>query len=688
MILDICDSPNMMQTMNIVMTIINIIIIVVPILLLFSLMFKLINASVKNNQDALKDVKKKAIPNIITAFLIFIVPTFINLIVTVSFPESDYTKCAVIVPKETIRIAFEEKAEELVTRAEKSLNMSDYTSAKNYLINIDNDEVRENFENRLKIVKELINKNRQASEIYSTVEYDDFKWIYYQNEKGPAKSKYDEIMNYAIWAPENKKSLNGVSLPLIVWLHGEEELIYKLAETSGKTSDKFLKSNFLDTISNWKSFNLSSIPAIIVAPHSDSGWTTEHEYKSIKALIEYYSEEYNINPSRVVLMGHSTGGRGVIHTSYNMQQMFSKNYFYALVPMSSNVTEAYPTEDTNKGYEYFSNMKIRSYSEDKDADGFNKWLGKKNDFIYLKDVKHNDVPKVALTTDSDKDGVSDLMYWLFGDAAKIVKPTPEDDGTGLPGLPGGDDVQIPPGPRPITNYLNVSALNSYIASAAKSGGLYTRNGVVSVAKALISYTEGHGYYVPYQLGGMYHRGNLWGANPNWGTVIVHNNKQVLSGLDCRNFVHWTFKQAGLSLVRGFGYEGSKVNDGDNRYSDISQGRPGDVIDAAPHLMLIVSNNGDSYTVAEANGVGRVRLHTFTYNDLRRAGYMPYNMDAVYNNTGKYCPSTSGYKAYPGSCHIPKDQFPAYYGFGTTSRTPISILKSPKRTDGVKFDMIE
>ena len=75
MILDICDSPNMMQTMNIVMTIINIIIIVVPILLLFSLMFKLINASVKNNQDALKDVKKKAIPNIITAFLILIAGT-------------------------------------------------------------------------------------------------------------------------------------------------------------------------------------------------------------------------------------------------------------------------------------------------------------------------------------------------------------------------------------------------------------------------------------------------------------------------------------------------------------------------------------------------------------------------------------------------------------------------------------
>ncbi len=687
MILEVCDSPNVMETMNIVVTIINIIIVVVPIILLLSLMIKFASAATKNDQDALKTIKKKAVPNIVAAVLIFLVPTFINLIITVSFPESNYSKCVVIVPKEEIRIAYEEKEERLVSKVEKSLNISDYTTAKSHLINIENDEVREAFEKRLEVVKKLIDKNRQSAEIYSTVEYDDFKWTYYKNEQGPAKKKYDEIMPYAIWAPESKKSLNDVSLPLIVWLHGAEELTYKLAETPGKTSEKFLDSTFLKTISNWKSYNLSSIPAIIVAPHSNSGWTTEHEYKSIQALIEYYIEEYDINPSRVILMGHSMGGRGTIYTSYNMQKMFSKNYFYALVPMSSNINGAYPDKDPNSGYEYFSNMKIRVYSESKELNGFNKWLGIEDEFIYLKGVSHGNVPKVALTTDENNDGVSDLMYWLFGEAAKIVKPVDEED-PGHIGLPGGDDVQIPPGPRPITNYLNVSALNSYIASAAKSGGLYTRSGVVSVARALISYTESHGYYVPYQLGGMYHRGNLWGANPNWGTVIVHNDKQVLSGLDCRNFVHWTFKQAGLSLIRGFGYEGSKVSDGDNKYSDISQGRPGDVIDAAPHLMLIVSNNGDSYTVAEANGVGRVRLHTFTYNDLRRAGYMPYNMDAVYNNTGKYCPSDSSYRAYPGSCHIPKDQFPAYYGFGTTSRTPISILKSPKRTDGVKFDMIE
>jgi hypothetical protein len=163
---------------------------------------------------------------------------------------------------------------------------------------------------------------------------------------------------------------------------------------------------------------------------------------------------------------------------------------------------------------------------------------------------------------------------------------------------------------------------------------------------------------------MYHRGNTWGLNPNWGTVIVHNDKYVLSGLDCRNFVIWTFKQAGLSLKRGLIYGGEAMINklGDNMYSDISMGRPGDTIDSQPHLMLIIRNNGSSYTVAEANGVGRVRVFDWSYDKLKQDGYRVYNMDGIYNNTAALCPENSSYRPYSGSCHIPKSEFPSYYGF--------------------------
>ena len=84
-------------------------------------------------------------------------------------------------------------------------------------------------------------------------------------------------------------------------------------------------------------------------------------------------------------------------------------------------------------------------------------------------------------------------------------------------------------------------------------------------------------------------------------------------------------------------------------------------------MLIISNNGDGYTVAQSQGSVGVILTTYKYSDLQpqrvRTGdiwYKAYNMDGMYNNNGYYCPSDSVYRPWPGSCHIPKSQFPSYY----------------------------
>ena len=160
---------------------------------------------------------------------------------------------------------------------------------------------------------------------------------------------------------------------------------------------------------------------------------------------------------------------------------------------------------------------------------------------------------------------------------------------------------------------------------------------------------------------MYHRDGKWGVNPNWGTVITHNGKQVLSGLDCRNFVNWAFQQAGLCLIRGYGSEGSTSETSyDNKYDDLTDGRPGDVIDHARHIMLIVSNNGDGYTVAEANGVGRVRLYNITIASMQSFGYQVYNMDGIYDNTAVSCNQSSPYNACDMSCHIDSSKFPSYY----------------------------
>ncbi len=158
MILGICESPNVLEIMNIVVTIIKVIMVVVPIILLFSLIFKAAQAATKNDQDALATLKKKAVPNIVAAVLIILVPVLVSLIVTISFPESDYTKCIAGISRESIQEAYEDKAEKLVRTAEETLNINDYSAAMNYMPNVKDDDKRESYEKRLAEVKKLIDE--------------------------------------------------------------------------------------------------------------------------------------------------------------------------------------------------------------------------------------------------------------------------------------------------------------------------------------------------------------------------------------------------------------------------------------------------------------------------------------------------------------------------------------------------
>ncbi len=154
MILNICESPQVAETLNIVIRIIDVLKVVVPIVLLFSLIFRFISVSTKNDQDALATLKKKAVPNIIAAVLIFVIPSVIGLIIDISFKESGYSDCMKGMTVEEIQQLYEAKASKLISKAEETLNISDYTNAMNYMQYIDNEDKKQEYEARLKTVKE------------------------------------------------------------------------------------------------------------------------------------------------------------------------------------------------------------------------------------------------------------------------------------------------------------------------------------------------------------------------------------------------------------------------------------------------------------------------------------------------------------------------------------------------------
>ena len=170
MILDICNDPSALKVFSIIKIIITIIMIVVPIILLFSLTFKFIQASTKGNEDAIASIKKKAVPNIIAAALIFLVPLLINLLLNITPDFTGYNACLTNATPEGIEASYEIKLEKMVQRAEETININDYNTAMKYLNKIDNEDKKEEYIVRLEIVYKKIEESRKITIVSITTE--------------------------------------------------------------------------------------------------------------------------------------------------------------------------------------------------------------------------------------------------------------------------------------------------------------------------------------------------------------------------------------------------------------------------------------------------------------------------------------------------------------------------------------
>lgn len=417
MILSICDNPDILKIMNLIILIINIIKVAVPIILILTLMIRFTSSVAKSNEDALESIKKSAPANIIAAVLIFLVPTFVSIVTKISFPNSDFVKCLSGASNETIAASYAEKAEKLVAKAELSLKINDYTAAMNYLKNLSNSGKKEELAKRLEAIREKLNVKPSTpteSGKYSKVNYSNFKWVYYEAGTGPIKDYYSGGIPYAIRAPENVSDLNGVSLPLIIFFHGAGEEKKKIS------GNIFIKNGvFQKLITSWNNYGLQTIPAIMISPHAYGSFDyLETNFETISALIEYAKDKYNIDMDRIVLMGHSMGADDTVSVPYKFHTKYNKDYFNAYVMFSASTKlSASPYNDSNDIKEYFTGKKIKGYSENNLCEGFFNLINVP--LTVYSGAGHNKVPEKALTEDLNNDGVSDIMYWLFGEDAKV-----------------------------------------------------------------------------------------------------------------------------------------------------------------------------------------------------------------------------------------------------------------------------
>lgn len=131
-------------------------------------------------------------------------------------------------------------------------------------------------------------------------------------------SFYDETtcasMEYYVYVPEQAVE----SMPLVIYLHGigsvgplelnrDNPMIEKAREVYG---DDF--------------------PFLILAPSTSiATWASHTVPERLKALTDYITEQYCVDPDKIIITGHSLGSAGV----YRMLELYG-DYFSAAVPVS------------------------------------------------------------------------------------------------------------------------------------------------------------------------------------------------------------------------------------------------------------------------------------------------------------------------------------------------------------------
>lgn len=368
--------------------------IVVPILLIVVSSIDLIKAMTGSSDKEINKILMSILPKVIAAIIIFLLPYVLLLLLKLTNQGStfsSYSTC-LLKPSGCNSNLWEEPT--VIEEKPKTQYPTVSTHSS------DEGETEE---------------PSSAKSYYSNVKFNNFSWKYYERAQGPLKNYYSSdnryYSAYAVWGPSSVSDLNGVSLPLIIWLHGA-------GETKSKLEGKYFVKNGVmqKLILNWGSFNLEPMPAIVVAPHATGSFAYHPDYyiSTIIAAIKFAQSEYNIDTSKVVLMGHSMGADDLISLGYIISTRYTSNYFSAYVSISPShyiADKSYSAYNKEAVLNFYKAKKMKGYTENTNCKPWFDWTGK--ELVVFRGVGHFQTPQKAFTEDKDKNGISDLVEWLF-----------------------------------------------------------------------------------------------------------------------------------------------------------------------------------------------------------------------------------------------------------------------------------
>lgn len=190
-------------------------------------------------------------------------------------------------------------------------------------------------------------------------------------------------------------------------------------------------------------------------------------------------------------------------------------------------------------------------------------------------------------------------------------------------------------PSNVANNLNQSFLEMLI----EKNMMYTGEGVAYMADSFIGLLAMFGLSMDYKFGGSF---------DGESEFYLGDSEKGLSRLDCNNFFDWLCRCVGID---SWAYAATKKNIygkdaftsideilADSSKSYYTNGKAGDILSRGDssqrtgHIVVILSNDGKGYWIAEESGCAKKQY--LTYEEAKKSGYLITNMSALYRNTSK------------------------------------------------------
>ena len=210
------------------------------------------------------------------------------------------------------------------------------------------------------------------------------------------KVNEDGTIPYILIGPENADP--NEELPVLVYMHGSGEV--------GSSQDALLNVGPGGIMPNW---NLEDFNGYILCPqltgsYNAGSWNNEKAEGYLRDMLADFEKDHAIDKNNIAVAGHSLGGMGAIYMAKHMDDIFTK------AAVISGYDVGIDTSDIN--------IPIIGYVGTGESNGpmnqlFRDKLGE--EYLVKVDANHGGAPKKVFERDTDGNGRSDFIEWLFND---------------------------------------------------------------------------------------------------------------------------------------------------------------------------------------------------------------------------------------------------------------------------------